>query len=90
MEDSKFKSFEVAYEQSQIIANELGFATSDDVQKLLGVTSGTLVTWRKTGEGPIYCYVGNTFLYPKEDLKDYILSKRKVSKTAAARQEALG
>jgi helix-turn-helix protein len=54
----------------------------------LGVTSGTLATWRSQGRGPIYFKAGRRVRYPRAALRNFLASKLTVPQPARVRRLA--
>jgi excisionase family DNA binding protein len=57
--------------------------TDDTTAEYLGVSKAALAKWRITGEGPKYARIGRGIRYRKDDLDDWMLSRR-VQSTAEA------
>jgi hypothetical protein len=54
------------------LARSLDCLTEGDLCKLTGATPSTVEAWRKRHTGPDYTLIGNTFLYPREALKEFL------------------
>jgi hypothetical protein len=57
------------------LARLLDCFTEGDLCKLADATPMTVEAWRKRHTGPDYVLIGNTFLYPREPLKEFLLSR---------------
>lgn len=64
------------------LARSLDCFTEADLFKLGGATPMTVEAWRKRHTGPHYVLIGNTFVYPREPLKEFAA----VSRAQDARQ----
>lgn len=68
------------------LARSLGHFTEADLCKLAGATPLTVEAWRKRHTGPDYVLIGNTFLYPRESLQEFLQSRvRKMRGTINAK-----
>lgn len=57
------------------LARSLDCFTEADLCKLAAATPTTVEAWRKRHTGPDYVLIGNTFLYPREPLKEFLQSR---------------
>ena len=57
------------------IARSLDCVTEAELQALGGITPLTAEAWRKRGTGPEYVRFGNTFLYPRQKLAEFLRDK---------------
>ncbi len=68
------------------LARSLDCFTEADLCKLADATPMTVEAWRKRHTGPDYVLLGNTFLYPREPLKDFLQARvRKMRGTVNAK-----
>ncbi len=68
------------------LARSLDCFTEADLCKLADAKPATVEAWRKRHTGPDYVLIGNTFLYPREPLKEYLQSRvRKMRGTVSAK-----
>jgi hypothetical protein len=68
------------------LARSLGCFTETDLCKLAKATPATVEAWRKRHTGPDYVLIGNTFLYPRDTLKEFLQSRvRKMRGTINAK-----
>lgn len=54
------------------LAESLDCIVEDDLELLAGIKPSTSEAWRKRGTGPAYVLLGNTYLYPRPALRDFI------------------
>jgi len=57
------------------LARALDCFTEGDLCLLGEITPGTAEAWRKRGTGPEYTRIGNTVLYPRKALTDFLHSR---------------
>lgn len=57
------------------LARSLGCFTETDLCKLAKATPATVEAWRKRHQGPDYVLIGNTFLYPRESLQEFLQAR---------------
>jgi hypothetical protein len=57
------------------LARSLDCFTEAELCKLAGATPKTVEAWRKRHTGPDYVLIGNTFLYPREPLKEFLQAR---------------
>ena len=57
------------------LAHELDCFTEADLCQLAKITPGTAEAWRKRGTGPEYTRIGNTVLYPRKPLAEFLHSR---------------
>jgi predicted DNA-binding transcriptional regulator AlpA len=65
---------------------EMGLFTEMEVAQALGISTGTLQTWRQNRTGPAYTKLGKFVFYRREDLQMWIQAQvvdNAPSKTAA-------
>jgi hypothetical protein len=67
-------------ERQAELARRLDCLTEPELCLLGGLKPNTPEQWRKRGKGPAYVWLGNTVLYPRESLADFL---RKRAKTPA-------
>jgi len=58
--------------------------TENELCRLAGISASTADAWRRRGTGPAYVCLGNAFLYPRQHLVDFMNSKIRFPRTAAA------
>ena len=68
------------------LAAHVDCMTEAQVSYLSGVKPGTLLSWRKRGEGPPWVRLGLEVLYPKSTLREYLEQQARAS-TQHARVE---
>lgn len=68
------------------LARQLDCFTEADVQALASAKPGTVEAWRKRGTGPAYILFGNTFLYPREPLKQFLHERVRQRARIAAKE----
>jgi len=74
------------------LADSLDCFTEEDLAVLAKSKVETLRQWRSRGTGPRYCRFGDTFLYPREGVRDFLAAKvrePRVGPGAAAMADAL-
>jgi hypothetical protein len=54
------------------LARSLDCFTETDLCRLAKATPSTVEAWRKRHSGPDYVLIGNTFLYPRDGLKQFL------------------
>lgn len=59
-------------ERIRALATSLDCVTSEDFRALAGITESTEEAWAKRHSGPAYIILGNSRLYPREDLKVHL------------------
>ena len=57
------------------LADSLDCIIEPDLCLLAKVTSSTAENWRKRGKGPSYILIGNSYLYPRSSLLQYLQSQ---------------
>lgn len=57
------------------LAESLDCIVEDDLELLAGIKPSTSEAWRKRGTGPAYVLLGNTYLYPRPALRDFIANQ---------------
>ena len=62
---------------------ELSGMNESQAAKKLGVSVHTLRSWRFSSKGPSYLKLGKRVVYLRQDLDDFLLSRR-ITPTAAA------
>ena len=68
------------------LARSLDCLTERDLCTLAKATPATVEAWRKRHTGPDYVLIGNTFLYPRDTLKEFLQSRvRKMRGTINAK-----
>lgn len=79
------------HEQDRVdeLARSLDCFTEADLCKLAGAAPTTVEAWRKRHTGPDYVLIGNTFLYPRDTLKEFLRSRVRKMRSNTAAQEAL-
>jgi hypothetical protein len=70
--------------QVRDLAQRLDALTEDELILLAGVTPGTAEAWRKRGTGPAYVRLGNRVLYPRAAVAEFMGTKTRAPRTAAA------
>ena len=60
------------------IAAAIGCVVDEDLQLFGRLTTSTIETWRKRGEGPPVCRFGNRYFYPLDGLAEFIKSRVRV------------
>lgn len=68
------------------LAARIDCLTECDVAYLAGVKLGTLLVWRKRGEGPPWVRIGNEILYPRSPFQQHI--ERQASESAPTSRAA--
>lgn len=71
------------------MAEGLDCYTEEDFQILAGATPKTVEAWRKRGTGPAYIILGNTYLYPRAGLKEFIKTRVRQPRNAVKVLELL-
>lgn len=79
-EQRELASEEVKRQLAELAAS-VGCLAEFQVAFLAGVTTSTLMAWRKAGTGPRWGRIGNEVLYPKRHLQKW-LEERADSKVA--------
>jgi hypothetical protein len=57
------------------LAHALDYFTEEDLCELCAITPPTAEAWRKRGKGPAYTLAGNSFLYPKAAVREFLDSQ---------------
>ena len=60
------------------LARSLDCFTSDELRSLAEITEGTEQAWRKRGTGPPYVLLGNSYLYPRKPLVEFLRTRVRV------------
>lgn len=69
------------------LARSLDCFTESDLCRLAKATPTTVEAWRKRHSGPDYVLIGNTFLYPRESLQEFLQARvRKMRGTVNAKE----
>lgn len=68
------------------LAESLDCIVEDDLELLAGIKPSTSEAWRKRGTGPAYVLLGNTFLYPRPALRDFIAGQVRERRTLPAKE----
>ena len=56
----------------EVLAGSLDCLTEHQLCRLGGITENTAEAWRKRGTGPAYVRFGNTVLYPRRVVADFL------------------
>ncbi len=59
------------------LADSLDCLTEADLQLLAEITPNTAEAWRKRRQGPAWVRIGNRVLYPRAEVSDFILSRKR-------------
>lgn len=73
---------------TELAKNPNVYVSGNTMAKQFGITSGLLVTWRKTGL-PYYEFGYSTYYYRPKDILDFIESKRRTSPSRRQQNEQL-
>lgn len=57
----------------------------EDLQLLAGVSAVTTEAWRKRGDGPAFCRVGNRPLYPRQAVAEWLMTRLRERKPVDSR-----
>lgn len=71
------------------LARSLDCFTEADLCKLADATPKTAEAWRKRHTGPDYVLIGNTFLYPRESLKEFLQARVRKMRSAVSPKAVL-
>lgn len=71
-------------EQRRQLADSIDCLTTEDVCLLASVKLSTAEAWAKRGLGPPYVMLGNSRLYPREPLKQFIRERMREQRRVAA------
>lgn len=67
------------------LAESLDCIVEDDLELLAGIKPNTSEAWRKRGTGPAYILFGNTYLYPRPALREFLGNQVRQSRNVAAK-----
>ncbi len=67
------------------LAERLDCLTEAGFIRLTGITSSTADTWRKRHEGPAFVRAGNTVLYPRVAVVEWLSSRLRERKTVSGK-----
>jgi hypothetical protein len=68
------------------LARSLDCLTEADLCRLADAKPSTVEAWRKRHTGPDYVLIGNTFLYPRAPLKEFLQARvRKMGGSVSAK-----
>ena len=71
------------------LARSLDCLTEGDLCRLAKATPATVEAWRKRHQGPDYVLIGNTFLYPRDSLKQLLQSRVRTMRGGAVAAKAV-
>lgn len=57
------------------LAHKLDCFTQRELRQLADITEGTEESWRRRGVGPAHILIGNTVLYPRDALAEFLKLK---------------
>lgn len=59
-------------ERIRLLAQSLDCISETDFCLLAGITPSTAENWRKRGKGPAYSLIGNSYLYPRAAVAEFV------------------
>jgi len=60
------------------LAHRLDCFTQRELRQLAGITESTEEAWRRRGIGPEHILIGNTVLYPRDALAEFLKTKVRI------------
>lgn len=70
-------------DRAQALAQSLDYLTEKDLCSLCGITVVTAEAWRKRHKGPRYAIAGNSILYPREAVREFLDSQVRARASSA-------
>jgi hypothetical protein len=71
------------------LAHRLDCFTQRELRQLAGITESTEEAWRRRGIGPEHILIGNTVLYPRDALAEFLKTKIRTPRGRIAAKEVL-